>query len=308
MVRAPRFTPEVRRLAWLILPATFGAGVYQISQFVDTFFATSLPQGSLTLLKFADRLNQMPLGIIGIALGTAILPMLARHIQSGNEKETQRLQANAVEMALLLTLPGAAALMICAPAFTDAFFLQGKMTAHDTATMARITAALVAGLPSYVLVKVFQPAFFSREDTRTPVWVAAGALAINIAINFMVVPVYGIVGLAGATAFTATLNVLTLYTLLQVRGWFHFTAKLAGRIARQLVATAAMSALLWWLVPLLSDRFGGNVIERAWSLALLVGAGAFAFFAVAWAIGAIDKDLVGQLKRKRPAEPVNLSE
>src|SRR5690606_17981776 len=129
--------------------------------------------------------------------------------------------------------------------------------------------ALVAGLPAYVLVKVFQPAFFSREDTRTPVWVAAGVLVINIAINFWVVPRYGIVGLAGATAFTATLNVLTLYAILQWRGWFRVTGKLVGRIARQVVATAVMSALLLWLTPLLADRFSGHVIERIWSLALL---------------------------------------
>jgi putative peptidoglycan lipid II flippase len=307
-ISVPRFTPEVKRLCLLMLPATFGAGVYQISQLVDTFFATSLPQGSLTLLKYADRLNQMPLGIFGIALGTAILPMLARHIQSGDNREAQRLQANAVEVGTLLTLPAAAALAICAPAFVTAFFVGGKMTATDGALMAQIVTALVAGLPAYVLVKVFQPGFFSREDTRTPVWVAAGVLLINIALNFYVVPRYGIVGLAAATAFTATLNVLTLYVILQVRGWFHFTGKLAGRIARQVVATAAMSALLLWLMPLLSDRYGGNVIERIWSLAVLVGAGAGLFFAVAWAIGAIDKDLIAQLRRKRPAQPVNLSE
>ena len=304
----PRVTPEVKRLCLLMLPATFGAGVYQISQLVDTFFATSLPQGSLTLLKMADRLNQMPLGIFGIALGTAILPMLARHIQLGDDREAQRLQANAVEVGTLLTLPAAAALAICAPAFVTAFFVGGKMTPEDGAVMAEIVIALVAGLPAYVLVKVFQPAFFSREDTRTPVWVAAAVLTINIAINFMVVPVYGIVGLAGATAFTATLNVLTLYTILQLRGWFRFSGKLAGRIARQLVATAAMSALLWWMMPLLADRFGGSVIDHTRSITLLVGAGVGVFFAVAWAIGAIDRDLIGQLRRKRPAEPVNLSE
>ena len=98
-ITLPKFTPEVKRLCLLMLPATFGAGVYQISQLVDTFFATSLPQGSLTLLKMADRLNQMPLGIFGIALGTAILPMLARHIQTGDAREAQRLQTNAVEIA-----------------------------------------------------------------------------------------------------------------------------------------------------------------------------------------------------------------
>ena len=111
-ITRPRFTPEVKRLGMLILPATFGAGIYQISQLVDTFFATSLPQGSLTLLKMADRLNQMPLGVFGIALGTAILPMLARHIQSDNKSEAQRLQSNAVEIATLLTFPSAVALAI----------------------------------------------------------------------------------------------------------------------------------------------------------------------------------------------------
>lgn len=307
-ITIPRFTPEVKRLCLLMLPATFGAGVYQISQLVDTFFATSLPQGSLTLLKMADRLNQMPLGIFGIALGTAILPMLARHIQQGDDREAQRLQTNAVEVGTLLTLPAAAALAICAPAFVTAFFVGGKMTAENGATMANIVIALVAGLPAYVLVKVFQPAFFSREDMRTPVWVAAGVLLINIAINFVVVPIYGIVGLAGATAFTATLNVLTLYTVLQLRGWFRLTGKLAGRIARQLFATAVMSALLWWIMPLLADRFGGNVIERVWSISLLVAAGSMTFFAVAWLIGAIDRDLIGQLRRRPSARPVDLSQ
>jgi putative peptidoglycan lipid II flippase len=307
-ITVPRFTPQVKKLGLLMLPATFGAGVYQISQLVDTFFATSLPQGSLTLLKLADRLNQMPLGIFGIALGTAILPMLARHIQQGDEREAQRLQANAVEIGTLLTLPAAAALAICAPAFVTAFFVGGRMTDADGAIMADIVVALVAGLPAYVLVKVFQPAFFSREDTRTPVWVAAAVLLINIAINIVVVPIFGIVGLAGATAFTATLNVVTLYAILQLRGWFRFTGKLAGRIARQLVATAAMSALLWWMMPLLADRFGGSVFERVWSVAALVAAGGSAFFAVAWLVGALDRDLIGELRRKRPAAPVNLSD
>lgn len=307
-ITTPKITPEIKRLGMLILPATFGAGVYQISQFVDTFFATTLPQGSLTLLKLADRLNQMPLGIVGIALGTAILPMLARHIQTGDKREAQRLQANAVEVGTLLTLPAAVALAICAPAFTTAFFVGGKMTPEDGLVMGNIVIALVMGLPAYVLVKVFQPAFFSREDTRTPVYVAATVLAINIAINFYVVPRYGIVGLAGATAFTATLNMIVLYALLQMRGWFHFTGKLAGRIARQILASAAMGGVLYWLVPLMADRYGGNVIERIWSLGVLVGAGLIVFFVAAWVLGALDKDLVAQLRRKRPAQPVNLSE
>ncbi|WP_374528950.1 murein biosynthesis integral membrane protein MurJ [Novosphingobium sp.] len=300
-VKLPRLTPEVRRLGMLILPATFGAGIYQISQFVDTFFATSLPQGSLTLLKMGDRLNQMPLGIVGIALGTAILPMLARHIHTGEAAEAQRLQANAFEIGTLLTLPAAAALAVCAPAFVTAFFVGGKFTAADGAIMADIVMALVAGLPAYVIVKILNPGFFAREDTRTPVWTAVAALGFNIFLNLVVVRPFGIVGLAGATAASATLNCVLLYAILHKRGWFHFTWRLTGKIARQLVATGVMAALLWWLMPQLESHYAGHWFERAWSLALLVGAGLVAFFGTAFAVGAVDKSVLAQLRRRRPA-------
>ena len=297
--RLPRLTPEVKKLGMLILPATFGAGIYQVSQFVDTFFATSLPQGSLTLLKLADRLNQLPLGIVGIALGTAILPMLSRHIHGGEAAEAQRLQTNAFEIATLLTLPAAAALAICAPAFVTAFFVGGKFTLADGAIMANIVVALIAGLPAYVIVKILNPGFFAREDLRTPVWTALVSLIVNIAINLYVVERYGIVGLAGATAVSASLNCLLLYIILHRRGWFHFTAKLAGRIARQLVAVAAMAALLWWMMPMMAPYYGGSVLERVASLAALCGAGGAVFFATAFLVGALDKDLVRMLTRRR---------
>jgi len=297
----PRLTPEVRRLGALILPATFGAGIYQISQLVDTFFATSLPQGSLTLLKLADRLNQMPLGIVGIALGTAILPMLSRHIHTGDNAEAQRLQANAFEIATLLTFPAAAALAVCAPAFCTAFFVGGKFTPADGAIMANIVVALVAGLPAYVIVKVLNPGFFAREDTRTPVWTALASLIFNIAVNLYVVERFGIVGLAGATAASASLNCVLLYAILHRRGWFHFTAPLFGKVARQLLATAAMTGVLWVLMPLMADHYGGPWFGRIWSLGLLVAAGGTTFFAAAFALGALDKSLIGQLRRRRPA-------
>jgi putative peptidoglycan lipid II flippase len=226
--------------------------------------------------------------------------MLSRHIHSGEQAEAQRLQSQALEMATLLTLPAAAALAVCAPAFVTAFFVGGKFTHADGAIMAHIVVALVCGLPAYVIVKILNPGFFAREDTRTPVWTALAALIFNIAVNLVVVRRFGIVGLAGATAASASLNCLLLYTILHRRGWFHFTLPLAGRIARQLVATAAMAATLWWALPLMADRYGGGVVERVWSLAALVLLGMAVFFAVAFAIGAVDKRVLGQLRRRRP--------
>ncbi len=296
----PKFTPEVKKLGLLILPATFGAGIYQISQLVDTFFATSLPQGSLSLLKLADRLNQMPLGIVGIALGTAILPMLSRHIHEGDARQAQRLQSNAFEMATLLTLPAAAALALCSSALCTAFFVGGKFTAANGAIMANIVIALVAGLPAYVIVKILNPGFFARSDTRTPVWIALASLTFNVFLNVVVVRPFGIVGLAAATASSASLNCLLLYIVLHRRGWFHFTGALVGKIARQLLATLIMSAVLWWLVPQFAARYGGSVVERVWSISLIVGIGLAVFFTAAFVVGALDKDLLGQLRRRRP--------
>jgi putative peptidoglycan lipid II flippase len=309
-IKMPKMTPDVKRLGMVILPATFGAGIYQISQFVDTFFATSLPQGSLTLLKMADRLNQMPLGIVGIALGTAILPMLSRHIQSENSAEAQRLQSNAFEMATLLTLPAAAALAICAPAFVNAFFVGGKFKPEDGIIMSHITMALVAGLPAYVIVKILNPGFFARSDTRTPVFTALAALVVNIALNvyFIWGLHWGIVGLAGATAISASLNCILLYIMLHKRGWFRFTAELGGRIARQLLATAAMSAALWLLMGALFPHFSGTVIERIWSLIVLVLGGLVVYGAIGWLVGAVDKNEINRLFRRRKATPISVSE
>ncbi len=304
-IKKPTLTPDVKRLGAVILPATFGAGIYQISQFIDTFFATSLPQGSLTLLKMADRLNQMPLGIVGIALGTAILPMLSRHIQTDNQDEAQRVQANAFEMACLLTLPAAAALAVCAPAFVNAFFVGGKFTQGDGDIMAQIVIALVAGLPAYVIIKILNPGFFARSDTRTPVYSGIAALIFNIVLNILLIFIwdFGIVGLAAATAAAASLNCLILYVILHKKGWFHFTFSLANRIARQLVAVAAMSGALWYLMQKLMPYFSSSALDKIWSLALLTGVGMLVYFLVGWFVGAVDRDNIRQIMRRRNTKP-----
>ncbi len=129
--------------------------------------------------------------------------------------------------------------------------------------MAEIVVALVAGLPAYVVVKILNPGFFAREDTRTPVITAMVALAFNIALNLFVVRRFGIVGLAAATACSATLNCVMLYAMLHRRGWFRFTLKLAQKVARQLAATAAMAAALWYAMPLMADRYGGERCSSA---------------------------------------------
>ncbi len=301
-VHRPKLTPEVKELGIIILPAVFGAGVYQINQLVQLFFVTRLPNGSLSYLNFADRLNQLPLGIIGIALGTAILPTLSRFIGADNKQGADRLQSDAIEFAMLLTLPAAAALAVCAGPFVTAFFQGGRFSAEDAGITASVMMALVAGLPAYVLIKVLTPAYFSRKDTRTPVWAAAAALILFALFNILFIDRFGIVGLAAATALGGWVNTILLYAILVRRDHYRIDAKLAGRLLRQLVAAAAMVAALVLLRVELAPFFGGSIIARILAIAALVIAGTVIYFGTAFLIGAVDKE---RIKSWRSRETMN---
>jgi putative peptidoglycan lipid II flippase len=298
-LRRPRLTAGVREMGVLILPAVFGAGVYQISRFVDLFFIATLPDKSITYLAMADRLNQLPLGIIGIALGTAILPALSRFVAQEDRDGAFRLQSNAVELSMLLTMPAAVALFVAGPAITSAFYVGGAYSAADGLATGAVVGGLVVGLPAYVLVKVLVPNFFARKDTRTPVWTAAASLIINIGLNLLLIPPLGIVGLALAGSIAAWCNVAMLYAILHRNGLFHLTGQVFGRIARIALAAAAMAAALHFAVPLAGDAFTGGVFERIAALGAIVAVGAVTFFGCALLFGVVNRDTVGQLRRRQ---------
>jgi len=296
----PRLTAGVSELGVLILPAVLGAGVYQISRFIDLFFLSTLEDGAYTFLAMADRLNQLPLGIIGIALGTAILPSLSRHIARDDGEGAFRLQSNAVELALLLTLPAAVALYVSGSAFTRAFYTGGAYTVADSLATGAVVSALVLGLPAYVLIKVLVPSFFARKDTRTPVFTAGGSLLINVALNFALVPRLGVVGLALSGAASAWCNVAALYAILAWRGHFRLTSLVLGRILRMALASAFMGAVLWYALPYGTQWYAGSAVERIAAIAAVVALGGGAFLAAAVALRVVDRSTLDQLRR-RPA-------
>ncbi len=298
-LRRPRVTSGVKELGILILPAVLGAGVYQISRFIDLFFLSTLPDGAYTFLAMADRLNQLPLGIIGIALGTAILPSLSRHIADENHDSAARLQSNAIELAMLLTVPAAEALFVAGSAFTRAFYTGGAYTLADSLATGAVVSALVVGLPAYVLIKVLIPNYFARKDTRTPVITAGVSLVLNIVLNFLLVPRYGVVGLALAGSAAAGSNTPLLYLILVRKGHFRLGARVFGRIARIAIAAGFMGLALAWLMPLGAGYYAGGVLERVASIAALVLVGGALYAAAAAALGVLDLKTVRQLM-KRP--------
>ncbi|WP_144096639.1 murein biosynthesis integral membrane protein MurJ [Croceicoccus sediminis] len=295
----PRITGGVKELGRLVVPAVFGAGVYQISRFIDLFFLSTLPDGSYTYLAMADRWNQLPLGIIGIALSTAILPALSRFLGRGEADGAFRLQSNAVELAMLLTVPAAVALFVTGSAFTRVFYVGGAFTLEDALVTGTVVSGLVLGLPAYVLVKVLTPNFFARKDTKTPVFTAAVGLAVTVGLNLMLVPRLGVLGLAVSGSVGAWTNTVLLYVILSTKGYYHLTPLVAGRIARIVAAAAIMGVALWFAMPFGEEYFAGSTGERAIAVISLMLAGAVIFLISAWALRVLDRSTIERLVRRQ---------
>jgi putative peptidoglycan lipid II flippase len=286
-----------------VIPATLGAGVYQISVFIDTFFLTRIGTGAVSWFNYADRLNQLPLGVIGAAIGTAILPQVSRHVDIGEADKAAKVQGQAAELAMLLCLPAALALAVSALPLVSAIFEAGKFTASDAHNTALTLSLIALGLPAYVLVKVLTPGFYARRDTATPVKVALVVLVVNVILNFVLIwgLGFGIGGLAAAVALSSWLNSSILYVLLHRRGHFRIEKWLASRLVRQLIAAAAMVVVLIGVRSALTGWFVGSLGHRLAGVIAIVGAGLIVYFPLVWVLGGTDKEeLRSLLRRRRP--------
>jgi putative peptidoglycan lipid II flippase len=302
-IRRPRLTPGVRQFIRVVLPATLGAGVYQVSVFIDTFFLTRIGTGAVSWFNYADRLNQLPLGVIGAAIGTAILPQVSRHVDIGEDDKAARVQGQAAELAMLLCLPAALALAVSALPLVSAIFEAGRFDARDAHFTALTLSLISLGLPAYVLVKVLTPGFYARRDTATPVKTAVVVLVANVILNFALIPPFGIAGLAAAVALSSWLNCTILYVLLHRRGHFRVEGWLASRIARQLLAAAAMVIALFAIRHALSGWFDGSFVQRIAGVVAIVGGGMAVYFPLVWVLGGTDKEELKALLTRRRRTP-----
>src|SRR6476661_2955740 len=208
--RLPRLDPELKRLMKLILPAAVGAGAVQLNLVVSTALSGYLlGEGSISYIYYADRVNQLPLGMIGIGLGTILLPTISRLLSAGEEEKAMDTQNRGIELALFLTLPAMVALIVAAEPIVRGLFQYGHFDAADTIKCSWALAGFSIGLPSYVLVKVLTPGYYARHDTVTPVRFAIQSVAVNLIGNIILIPVlaqwgFGHVGPPLATALSST--------------------------------------------------------------------------------------------------------
>ena len=285
-LRRPRLTPRVRRLLVLAAPAAVGAGVAQINLVVDVIIASFLPEGSVSFLYYADRVNQLPLGVVGVAVGTALLPLLSRQLRAGDTRGASESQNRALEGALLLTLPATAALIVVSAPVVAVLFERGAFGAADTAATANALIAFAAGLPAFVLIKVLAPAYFAREDTRTPVWIAILCLAANVGLNLALMGPLGHVGIALATSISGWLNAGLLGAGVFRRGHLQLDSRLRKRAIGIAGAAIVMAAALWAVAEALEAGFAGSLGVKVGSLLALVAVGMVVYFVVARLFGA----------------------
>ena len=298
-LRRPRPTPEVRTLMRRMVPVALGAGIYQINVWVDTVIASLLPAGSISYLFYADRVNQLPLAVVGMAVGTVLLPLLSRRLEAGDDAGAADSQNRALEFTFLLTLPAAAALVVIAGPVIGVLFQRGAFGVAEAEATAAALAVYAIGLPAYVLVKVLAPAFFARGDTATPVKVSVVALVVNVVLNLLLMGPFLHVGIAMATAISAWVNALILALILARHGHLRMDRRLKGRLPRILAASAGMAAVLWLGAAVLADALTGALAERILALSGLVATGLVVFALLAQVSGAASYRDLMQLARGR---------
>ncbi|HYJ53869.1 MAG TPA: murein biosynthesis integral membrane protein MurJ [Allosphingosinicella sp.] len=303
--KSPIFNDDVRQLLKLILPAAIGAGAVQINLAVSTALAGGLlDPGSISYIYYADRLNQLPLGLIGIGLGTILLPTISRLLSKGEDAAAMETQNRGIELALFLTLPATAAFIFAAGPIIRGLFEHGAFTAADSVRCGWALSAFSIGLPSYVLIKVLTPGFYARADTKTPVRLALWSVAVNLIGNLILIPTLGQVGLGHvgpplATALASTINVAALYLTLRRRGHFEVDARLKRRVPRLALAAVLMGGAVFFLAPFADPWLTRSLLERGLALAVLVGGGVAVYGVACFLTGAFAlRDLKSLLKRR----------
>lgn len=287
--RRPRLTPPIKRLFTLALPGVATAGITQINLFIGTMIA-SLAEGAVSYLYYADRINQLPLGIVGIAIGVVLLPELSRKLNGGDVRAAMASHNRSLEFALLLTLPAAAALCVVPGPIIQVLFERGAFHAGDTSAVAMALAAFAVGLPASVLIRVFLPGFFAREDTRTPMIYAGISASVNIAGSLSLFFFMGHVGIAIATSLAAWTNAILLGATLLRRKHFEPDANLKRRGALIAVASAVMAVALWFAALPLGRFFApaNGIAVQLLALGALIAGGGIVYLAMAQATGAVN--------------------
>ncbi len=237
--------PEIKTLFKRIAPGVMGAGIYQINMAVDTILVSLVGTGAISWLYYANRLQQLPLGVVGAAISVALLPILSKALKAGNLQEARNTQDKAIEYGALLSFPAAVILVVMAQPIVTLLFEHGRFQASDSTQTALAVVAYSIGLPCYVMTKALMPNFFARGDTVTPVKYSAVVFAVNFIFNLILMHWFGHVGIAMATTIAAFVSLGQYVRGLYKRGYWNFSKALLVKLAKIAMISLMTGAFLY---------------------------------------------------------------
>ncbi|MBI1326873.1 MAG: murein biosynthesis integral membrane protein MurJ [Alphaproteobacteria bacterium] len=297
----PVFDEKVKKLFRLMGPGVIGASVVHINLLLDMVITSFLAAGSMSYLYYADRLNQLPLGLVGIAISTALLPLLSYSLVSQKVDEARGLFNRALEYSLMLSVPAAAALMIMPGPIIELLFQRGAFTEGDTTITAQALAAYSLGLPGYIGAKIFATAYWAKHDTMTPVRVAIIATVLNIvmAASFALLLGLGVVGIALATGITGWVQLFLMNKGLKTMEAAHFDEKFRSNIFKISMSVLLMALALFGLQIVLQHFMADGFTHLAAGVLVLVGAGGVVYVGMIFLTGAIKLSEILEFWNKR---------
>jgi putative peptidoglycan lipid II flippase len=277
--------PNVKKIRQLMLPALFGVSVSQINLLLDTVIASFLLTGAVSWLYYSDRLIEFPLGLFGIAIATVILPNLSRHHATASAAKFRRTLDWAIRFVVMFGLPAMAALIVLAKPIIMLLFMRGAFSQNDVMMVSYSLMAYATGLLSFMLIKVLAPGFYARQDIKTPVRIGIIAMVTNMGLNLLLAPWLSYVGLALATALSASLNAFLLYRGLALAGVFCFSKSSGYFLAKIALASVLMASGLYWFSPPFVVWLALDFWAQAGRLALLCLLGIVSYFLMLWLLG-----------------------
>ncbi len=255
----PVLNEKLKKFFKLFLPGVVGSGVIQLNIVIGTIIASFLPVGAISHIYYADRLNQLPLAVFGIALGIVLLPSLSKAIKQSDQETTNNIQNRSIEFSLLISLPSAIGLFILAEPIIHILFERGAFVEEDTFYTAKVLSYFALGLPAYIIIKVLVSCFFAREDTKTPLYISIVSVITNVVLSLLLIGSIREMGIAVATAISAWVNALLLYLFLAIRNHMKFD----DLLVRNSIKILLSSFLLFVGISLLNGLFFTNIVGNS---------------------------------------------
>lgn len=298
-LKRPRITPQVKAMLLLMAPAAIGSGVQQLNLLIDVIIASHIP-GAVSFLYYADRITELPIGMIGVAVGTVLLPMLSRQIKAGAMEEARASMNRALEIVMLVGLPATAACMVVAEPIIRVLYMHGKFTETDMIATTSALIAFGAGLPAFLAVKIFAPGFYANHDTKTPFKIAIVCVVVNLFFNLTLMGPFRHVGMAMATTIASWVNLCVMATILHKRGVFSPDRALKTRLLKMSAASIIMALILICTHDFFAPYYTGPMLTRAIALTGMITFGGVVYGFAILALKAYDAAYLTRVFRRKP--------